>query len=146
MTCLQTEHSILIKFSCDIKVFFRILNSQSQRSGSNRRPTVYKTVALPTELRWQMGRQGIARRPAIMRDSLKPCGFNISANRENYVFPTPFLCKSYLPRPNLSNLKTTFYFSKWAGKDLHLGRREPADLQSAPFDYFGTCPQHQLCF
>ena len=56
---------------------------QSRWPGSNRRPTVYKTVALPAEL----------------------------------------------------------HRHKWAGKDLHLGRREPADLQSAPFDYFGTCPQ-----
>ena len=39
---------------------------------------------------------------------------------------------------NLSKLK--LYFFQWAGKDLHLGRRKPADLQSAPFDYFGTCP------
>ena len=28
----------------------------------------------------------------------------------------------------------------WAGKDSNLGRRMPADLQSAPFDRFGTCP------
>ena len=28
----------------------------------------------------------------------------------------------------------------WADKDLHLGRRKPADLQSAPFDYFGIDP------
>jgi hypothetical protein len=29
----------------------------------------------------------------------------------------------------------------WAGKDLHLGRHKPADLQSAPFDCFGTDPR-----
>lgn len=28
----------------------------------------------------------------------------------------------------------------WAGKDLHLRRREPPDLQSGPVDYFGTDP------
>ena len=31
--------------------------------------------------------------------------------------------------------------SWWAGKDSHLRRREPADLQSAPFDCFGTDPE-----
>ncbi len=29
----------------------------------------------------------------------------------------------------------------WAGKDLHLGRRKPPDLQSGPFDCFGTDPR-----
>jgi hypothetical protein len=29
----------------------------------------------------------------------------------------------------------------WAGQDSHLRRRKPADLQSAPFDCFGTDPQ-----
>jgi len=31
-------------------------------------------------------------------------------------------------------------FSWWVGKDSNLGRRMPADLQSAPFDRFGTHP------
>ena len=29
----------------------------------------------------------------------------------------------------------------WAGKDLHLRRRKPPDLQSGPVDYFGTDPR-----
>lgn len=28
----------------------------------------------------------------------------------------------------------------WVGKDSNLGRREPKDLQSFPFDRFGTYP------
>ena len=28
----------------------------------------------------------------------------------------------------------------WAGRDLNPRRRKPADLQSAPFDHFGTYP------
>ncbi len=29
----------------------------------------------------------------------------------------------------------------WAGEDSNLRRRMPADLQSAPFNHSGTCPQ-----
>jgi hypothetical protein len=31
----------------------------------------------------------------------------------------------------------------WWGKDLNLRRREPADLQSAPFDHSGTPPHYR---
>ncbi len=31
-------------------------------------------------------------------------------------------------------------FLWWAGKVSNLRRHKPADLQSAPFDHFGTCP------
>ncbi len=63
-----------------------LCNAWSHLPGLNRGPTVYKTVALPAELRWHdamktMGRQG---------------------------------------------------FAPW--------KAEPPDLQSGPFDYFGTCP------
>ena len=38
---------------------YRPFFGNSRLAGSNRGPTVYKTVALPTELRRQMGRIGI---------------------------------------------------------------------------------------
>ena len=33
-----------------------------------------------------------------------------------------------------------FNFKRWAGLDLNQRRPKPADLQSAPFDRFGTDP------
>ena len=39
-----------------------------------------------------------------------------------------------------ANAATDLRFTTWAGKDLNLRRRTPADLQSAPFGHSGTDP------
>ena len=61
---------------------------------------------------------------SALRAFLKPCGFNISANRENYVFPTPFLCNSReVMMFFCSSLKGVSifcnFFPKWRWREFH---------------------------
>ena len=71
--------------------------------------------------------------------------FTWSPRRELNPWPTPYhgvaLPLSYsgftssLGRP---------MFIEWRGRDLHPRRLAPVDLQSTPFDYFGTSPEELI--
>ena len=52
-------------------------------------------------------------------------------------YPITFNIRKYAE----NGLPITLEDEWWAGKDLHLRRRKPPDLQSGPVDYFGTDPR-----
>ncbi len=92
----------------------------SGRRGSNPRPTAWKAVALPTELRPQNIQQfAVITLPCLL------------------IFFFKIIFESHIFQNSKSSNKL------WGEKDSNLRRRTPMDLQSIPVDRFGIPPK--LC-
>src|SRR6266545_6525137 len=100
----------------------------SPRPGLNWRPRPYQGRALPTELRGRFSRL-----------DLTGAGNGIRT-RDIQLGRLTLYQLSYSRKFRCEPLSTRSRHGKWRGVDSNHRRREPADLQSAPFGRSGTPP------